>query len=75
MLGELGGHLLGGILRLVGYVLVELVLEIMVRGPGHALLRALGVDTRQQALASLLAGLVFWGLCILLIGGIWHFTR
>lgn len=68
-LGDLAAGLLGTVARLLGQVFAELILEILIKGPGYLILRGL----RRSSAAPLdpddwrvaVAGIAFWGV----IGG------
>jgi hypothetical protein len=75
VLEEAAGGLLGGGVRLLGWFLVEVVHEVMVRGMGYTLLRGLGARTRPQSALCVVVGLGFWLLCFGVIVAIWRFTR
>ena len=63
-LGEIAGELLGGVLRFVGSLLVEVLLEILIRGPGYWLCRLLKKDVSPDGVAVVLVGILFW-ICLL----------
>lgn len=74
---ELGGHFLGGALRIVGRVLLELLFELPVRGLGYAILSRRRRRVREDDLACVVVGLLFWaavaalvwlGWCVLVAG-------
>ena len=57
---ELGGHFLGSALRIVGRVLLELLFELPVRGLGYAILSRRRRRVREDDLACVVVGLLFW---------------
>ena len=59
-LGEIAGEILGGAARLVGRVLAELVVEILLQGTGHTLIRIFRPKYQPSDVSCGLAGLVFW---------------
>ncbi|RRN78929.1 MULTISPECIES: hypothetical protein [Pseudoxanthomonas] len=69
------GGLLGWTVRVVGYVLVDVVLEILVKGLGYALLRGLGVRTHPESAWCAVVGLAFWFLCMAAAVAIWRHTH
>ena len=60
-------ELLGGTVRVVSHIVVEVVLEILIRGPGYLICRTLrkGIDPESGWVA--LAGVMFW--MLMAIGG------
>ena len=59
-LDELGAQALGGLLRVLGRVLLELLFELPVRGLGYAILRLGRRRVREDDTACIVAGLLFW---------------
>lgn len=59
-LGDLAGEALGGVFRVIGRLLVELVLELLVKGAGRAVLRVLRPRSEPGDTAATLAGLLAW---------------
>lgn len=59
-IGEIAGEVLGGAARVIGRVLFELVVEVMIRGTGHVLSRAIRPASEPGDTASAIAGVVFW---------------
>lgn len=57
---EAASTLLGGLLRLLGTVLGEIVLELMIRGPGYLLCRQIKKDISVDSGTVLLAGVAIW---------------
>ncbi len=59
-LGDLAGEALGGVFRFIGRLLVELVLELLVKGLGRTVLRVLRPRLEPGDTAAALAGLLAW---------------
>ena len=59
-IGEIAGEALGGMLRVIGRFLFEVVVEVMVRGTGQVLIRIVRPGSEPGDTASSIAGLVFW---------------
>lgn len=71
-LDELTGHALGGLLRVLARVAVELLFELPVRGLGYAMLRLAGRRVREDDAACVVAGLAFWAVVALLAWLAWR---
>lgn len=54
------GELLGGVLRFVGRMLVEVVVELMLYGTGHLLLKPFYRDKEPSEGLCALVGLLAW---------------
>lgn len=65
-LGDLAGDALGGVFRFIGRLLAELVLELLVKGAGRAMLRILRPRSEPGDTAATLAGLLFWAVLVAL---------
>lgn len=59
-IGDIAGEALGGVLRVTGCLLFELVVEVMLRGTGHVLIRIAKPRSEPGETACAIAGLVFW---------------
>ncbi len=59
-IGEIAGEALGGVLRVIGRLLFELVVEVMVHGTGRVLIRIVRPGSEPGGTASAIAGVVFW---------------
>jgi len=59
-LDEIGGQVIGGVLRVLGRVLVEGVFELGIRGVGYAILRGLGRRVSPDDTACAVTGVLFW---------------
>jgi hypothetical protein len=71
-LGDLAGGLIGGALRLIVQFFLEIILEIVVRGPGYLICRLFDKDIDPEGGWVAITGIVFW--IGLVSGGIflWH---
>ncbi len=63
-LGEIAGELLGGMLRVVGNLLIDLFFELSIKGPGYWLCRLVKKDVSPDGAAVVLVGILFW-ICVL----------
>lgn len=66
-LDDLAGEAIGGTVRLVGRIIFEVVLEIMIRGPGYLVCRACGYKGDIDGFLPAFVGVMFWA--TLVIGG------
>lgn len=69
MLDEVGKEVLGGLFRFLGRMLLEVVLEAILRGPGYLLCRLFRKDVDPESGLVVVVGLSFW-LCAAL--GAWY---
>jgi len=46
--------------EVVGHILFEVVLELMIKGPGYFIARNFRRDANPDGAASVIAGLLFW---------------
>lgn len=60
-IGDVAGELLGGMLRAIGSIIVEFVLEIVIRGPGYLICRMAKRDIDPDGGWVVVVGLAFWG--------------
>jgi len=58
--GDIVGEALGGVARIAGRIVVELVFEVVVQGTGYALLRLFRPDHEPSDTACAVVGLSFW---------------
>jgi len=72
-LGDIAGGLIGGALRLIAQFFLEIILEIVIRGPGYLICRLFrkGIDPDSGWVA--VAGIVFW--VTLVFGSIFCFRN
>jgi len=59
-LGEIAGEFLGGALRVVGRLILEVVAEILVRGPGCLLCKPFKKNVDPDGVLVVLVGFAFW---------------
>lgn len=69
-LGEIAGEIIGGLLRFVGNLIGEAILEMAIRGPGYLLCRLFNRDVDPESIWVVAAGIGFW-LCV---GAMGYFT-
>ncbi len=74
-LGDIAGEVLGGILRFVAQIIVEFVLEILVKGPGYLIGRLFRKDLDPDGPIVVVVGLGFWIIVLVSIFGTYaHFA-
>jgi hypothetical protein len=61
-IGEIATELLGGAVRVAAHIAIELVLEILIRGPGYSICRIFRKDIDLESGWVVLAGLMFWAM-------------
>lgn len=61
-MGDIVGGALAGVMRALGSLLLELVLEILIRGPGYLVCRIFRKDVDPDSGGVLLTGLALWAL-------------
>ncbi|WP_372865451.1 hypothetical protein [Spongiibacter sp.] len=66
-LADIAGEALGGALRLLGHVLVELVFEVLIKGLGYALCRPFCASLNPDGWRVTVVGLLAW-VALALIG-------
>ncbi len=59
-LGELAGGLITGAVRLIAHFFLEIVIEILVRGPGYLICRVVKRDIDPDGGGVAVVGLLFW---------------
>ncbi len=65
-LGDIAGEALGGVFRFIGRLLFEVVVELLIQGAGHVILRTVRPKSEPSETACTLVGLVFWATVIVL---------
>lgn len=74
-LDDLAGDTLGGIFRFLGRMLVELVLELLIKGVGYGVLRVLRPRREPSETATTVIGLLTWIVVIVAAVGLWQTLR
>lgn len=59
-IGDVAVELLGGVLRAIGSIIVEVILEIAIRGPGYLFCRMVKRDIEPDGGWVVVVGLAFW---------------
>lgn len=72
-LGDIAGEALGGVFRFLARLVADLVVELLLRGTGHLILRLLRPRRVPGENAAAVAGLVFWIAAIAL--GVWAYRQ
>ena len=72
-LGEIAGEAIGGIARVVGRFLVEIVFEVLFKGCGYLVLGTLRPRSQPSEFACGMVGLVLWATVIAL--GVWLYRH
>jgi hypothetical protein len=68
-LGEIAAEVLGGVVRFIGGLIVDVVLEIAIRGPGYLICRLFKKNIDAESNWVVVTGIVFW----LLVGVVAYF--
>lgn len=59
-LDDIAGSLLGGVFRFLGWILVELFFETIIKGTGHIVLVTLRPNKEPSETACSVVGLLVW---------------
>ena len=59
-IGDAAGEFLGGVLRVIGNIVLEVVLEILIRGPGYLICRIFRNDINPDGGWVIVVGVAFW---------------
>ncbi|MFT4048042.1 MAG: hypothetical protein QM661_15305 [Solimonas sp.] len=59
-IGEIAGEVVGGLFRLIGQFVAEIIGELLIRGVGYALWRRVSPSTDPEGWPSIIVGLLFW---------------
>jgi hypothetical protein len=59
-LGDIAGEVLGGIFRLLGELFMQIVVELLVKGPGSLICRLFRRDANPDGGLVVFVGLLFW---------------
>jgi hypothetical protein len=62
----------GGVFRLLGRFLAEVLLEFVVQGAGHTLIRAVTGDEETGETAATVVGILFW---VVVVAGGYYLYR
>jgi hypothetical protein len=73
-LGDIAGEVIGGILRFIAQIIVEIFFEILIKGPGYLIVRIFRPRESIDAdgAAVILVGVCFW--VVVLLGGYFAYT-
>ena len=58
--GEIASELFGGVLRFVGNIFLEVVLEFLIRGPGYLLCKIFKKNINPEGAPVVFVGIAFW---------------
>lgn len=70
---ELAAGLLSAVLRVIGAILSDVVLEIIIRGPGYLICRAFDKNIDADSVLVVVIGFAFW--IVLAIAGYILFSQ
>jgi hypothetical protein len=59
-IGDIAGELFGGVLRAIGSILIDVVLEIAIRGPGYLIGRRFKKNIDPDCGWVVAMGVMFW---------------
>lgn len=59
-LGEIAGEVLSSAFRFVGQVLIDLVAEVIVKGPGYLICRLFSKDIDPDGMRVAVVSILFW---------------
>jgi hypothetical protein len=59
-IGDIASEALGGIARVIGRIIVELLFEVIIQGTGYVLLRIFRPRAEPSDTACAVVGLLFW---------------
>jgi hypothetical protein len=71
-IGEIASEVLGGILRFVAQIVLEVVFELLIKGPGYLLYGLFKKDASPDGALVAMVGMVFWA-CV--AAGAWFAYR
>ena len=66
-LGDIAGELLGGIVRIIGQFILEVVFELLIKGPGYLICRVFRKDIDPDSPIVVLVGFAFWAIVLLAV--------
>lgn len=59
-IGDVAGEFLGGVLRVIGNIVLDVFLEILIRKPGYLICRIFKNDINSEGGWVIVAGMAFW---------------
>ncbi len=59
-LGEIAGEIVGGLFRFVAHIVFEVLVEILIRGPGYVICGMISRSVDPGGVMVILVGLLFW---------------
>lgn len=59
-LGEIASEVIGTVFRFVGHVLLDVVAEVIVRGPGYLICRLFSKDVDPDGMRVAVVSILFW---------------
>ncbi len=63
-LGEIAGEIFGGALRIIGWVLVEVVFEVCIKGLGYLICRPFSRSLNPDGMLVVVVGVAVWALIL-----------
>jgi len=72
-IGEIAGEFLIGSLRFIGSIIAEVILELLVKGPGYLICKPFRKDIDPDSAWVVFVGLVFW--VLVATGGYFTYTH
>lgn len=59
-LGEVASEVIGSVFRFIGHVLLDLVAEVIVKGPGYLICRLFSRDVDPNGMRVAVVSILFW---------------
>lgn len=59
-LGDIASEVLGSVFRFVGHVLLDVVAEIIIKGPGYLICRLFSKDVDPDGMRVAVVSILFW---------------
>ncbi|MDO3387938.1 hypothetical protein QWI17_18985 [Gilvimarinus sp. SDUM040013] len=72
--GEVAGELLGGIFRLLGYLLIDIVFDVLVRGLGTLVCKLFSKRVNSDGFLVVLVGLFVWLVIIIVAVAVYGYV-
>lgn len=69
-IGDIAGELFSGLLRFIGSIIVDVILEMAIRGPGYLISRRFKKNIDPDGGWVVVVGILFW----IIIGAIGYFA-